>query len=199
MSADILLVDDDPKVLEIVSVSLGRQGYRVRTAATGREALQHAAEATPHLMILDLELPDMSGIDVLDSIRDDHETIPVLVLSAQNDVETRVAALDGGADEYIHKPVSLRELHVRVDAALRRTSRARSLDHRNIELESEIEHEREEVTRVERSFKRHMLSMRTLLTVSQDLNRAQQPDELIKTASLTLVGELRVSSLAIFG
>lgn len=199
MSADILLVDDDPKLLEIVSVSLGRQGYKVRTAATGREALETAAGSPPHLLILDIDLPDMSGIDVLDAIRDDHETLPVLVLSGQNDVDSRVAALDGGADEFINKPVSLRELRVRVDAALRRTSRARSLDHRNLELESEIEHEREETTRVAKSFKRHMLSMRTLLTVSQDLNRAQQSDELIKTASLTLVGELRVSSLAIFG
>jgi putative nucleotidyltransferase with HDIG domain len=199
VSADILLVDDDPKVLEIVSVSLGRQGYRVRTATSGREALEHASAAPPHLLILDLQLPDMSGIEVLDNIRDEHETIPVLILSAHNDVEARVAALDGGADEFIHKPVSLRELNVRVDAALRRTSHARSLDHRNLELESEIEHEREETTRVARSFKRHLLSMRTLLTVSQDLNRAQQSDELVKTASLTLVGELRVSSLAIFG
>jgi putative nucleotidyltransferase with HDIG domain len=192
-------VDDDPKVLEIVSVSLGRHGYRVRTAATGREALEHASGAPPHLLILDINLPDMSGIEVLDNIRDDHETLPVLVLSAHNDVESRVAALDGGADEFINKPVSLRELLVRVDAALRRTSRARSLDHRNVELESEIELEREENTRVAKNFKRHMLSMRTLLTVSTDLNRAQQSDELIKTASLTLVGELRVSSLAIFG
>lgn len=199
MGADILLVDDDPKVLEIVSVSLGRQGYRVRTASTGREALEHAAGTPPHLMILDLELPDMSGIEVLDNIRDEHETLPVLVLSAQSDLEARVAALDGGADEYLLKPISLRELHVRIDAALRRTSRARSLGHRNLELESEIEQEREQTTRVNRSFKRHMLSMRTLLTVSQDLNRAQASDELIKTASLTLVGELRVSSLAIFG
>lgn len=199
MSADILLVDDDPKVLEIVSVSLARQGYRVHTAATGREALERAAETPLHLLILDIQLPDMSGIDVLDAIRDDHETLPVLVLSAQNDVDSCVAALNGGADEFIKKPVSLRELSVRVDAALRRTSRAQSLDHRNLELESEIEHEREETTRVAKSFKRHMLSMRTLLTVSQDLNRAQQSDELIKTASLTLVGELRVSSLAIFG
>ena len=199
MSADILIVDDDPKLLEIVSVSLARQGYKVRTAASGREALAHTSASLPHLMILDLELPDMSGIDVLDTIRDDHETLPVLVLTAQNELEARVRALDGGADEFISKPVSLRELHVRVDAALRRTSRARSLDHRNVELESEIEQEREETTRVAKSFKRHMLSMRTLLNVSQDLNRAQQSDELVKTASLTLVGELRVSSLAIFG
>lgn len=199
MSADILLVDDDPKLLEIVSASLNRKGYRVRTAATGREALEHASGKAPHLLILDLDLPDMSGIEVLDNIRDDHETLPVLVLSAQNDIESRVAALDGGADEFIHKPVSLRELQVRVDAALRRTSRARSLDHRNLELESEIEQEREETTRVAKNFKRHMLSMRTLLTVSADLNRSHQSDELIKTASLTLVGELRVSSLAIFG
>ena len=96
MSADILLVDDDPKLLEIVSVSLSRQGYRVRTAATGREALEHAAGSPPHLLILDLDLPDMSGIDVLDHIRDDHETLPVLVLSAQDDVDSRVRALDGG-------------------------------------------------------------------------------------------------------
>lgn len=199
MSADILLVDDDPKLLEIVSVSLSRQGYRVRTAATGKEALEHATGAVPHLLILDLDLPDMSGIEVLDNIRDENETLPVLVLSAQDDLEARVAALDGGADEFILKPVSLRELHVRVDSALRRTSRARSLDNRNIELESEIEQGREEASQLTRSFKRHMLSMRTLLTVSQDLNRAQQLDELVKTASLTLVGELRVSSLAIFG
>lgn len=199
MSADILLVDDDPKLLEIVSVSLSRQGYRVRTAATGREALEHATGTPPHLLILDLDLPDMSGIDVLDNIRDDHETLPVLVLSAQDDVDSRVAALDGGADQYILKPVSLRELHVRIDSALRRTSRARSLDNRNLELESEISQEREESSALTRSFKRHLLSMRTLLTVSQDLNRAQLLDELVKTASLTLVGELRVSSLAIFG
>jgi putative nucleotidyltransferase with HDIG domain len=199
MSADILLVDDDLKLLDIVSTSLSRQGYRVRTAATGREALEHATGAPPHLLILDLDLPDMNGIEVLDNIRDENENIPVLVLSAQNDVEARVAALDGGADQFILKPVSLRELHVRIDSALRRTSRARSLDHRNVELESEIEQGREEAEQLTRSFKRHMLSMRTLLNVSQDLNRAQELEELVKTASLTLVGELRVSSLAIFG
>ena len=90
-----------------------------------------------------------------------------------------MAALDGGADQFIRKPVSLRELHVRIDSALRRTSHARSLDHRNLELESEIEQERSESSQLERSFKRHMLSMRTLLTVSQDLNRAQQLEELV--------------------
>lgn len=199
MSADILLVDDDIKLLEIISVSLARHGYSVRTAATGREALDHATGTPPHLLILDLDLPDMSGIEVLDNIRDDHETLPVLVLSAQDDLDARVAALDGGADEFLLKPVSLRELHVRIDSALRRTSRARSLDHRNLELESEIEQGREEASQLTKSFKRHLLSMRTLLTVSQDLNRAQQLEELVKTASLTLVGELRVSSLAIFG
>jgi hypothetical protein len=67
-----------------------------------------------------------------------------------------------------------------IDSALRRTSRARSLDHRNIELESEIEQGREEAEQLTRSFKRHLLSMRTLLTVSQDLNRAQELEELVK-------------------
>jgi len=200
VSADILLVDDDPKVLEIVSLALGRRGYRVHTAATGREALERASDMEHHLLILDLGLPDMSGIEVLDRIRDERgESVPVFFLSAETDPDARLNALEAGADDFLHKPVSLRELHSRIDAALRRSSRARTLDDRNVALEAEIERERTQAEHLSRHFKRHLLSMRTLLTVSHDLNRAQQSDQLIKTASLTLLGELRVSSLAIFG
>ena len=200
MSADILLVDDDPKVLEIVSLALNRRGLQVQTAATGREALAHAAEGAPQLVILDLGLPDMSGMEVLDRLRDgDGHDTPVFFLSAATDVDARVAALDRGADDFLHKPVSLRELHAKIDGALRRSQRARRIDVRNSELEAEVEHEREEAARLSKNFKRHVLSMRTLLTVSHDLNRALQSEEMIKVASLTLLGELRVSSLAIFG
>ena len=200
MSADILLVDDDPKVLEIMTLALSRRGHRVRTAMTGRDAIAQAADAAPHLMILDLGLPDMSGIEVLDRVRNEQgDALPVFFLSAETDIDARLQALEGGADDYLHKPISLRELHFKIDCALRRSSHTRSLDDRNVVLEAEIKEERAEAERLSKHFKRHVLSMRTLLTVSHDLNRALQSDALIKTASLTLLGELRVSSLAIFG
>lgn len=200
MSADILLVDDDPKVLEIVGLALGRHGHRVRTAANGHEALTQVAEAAPQLLILDLGLPDMSGIELLARFRDEGgEATPIFFLSAESDIDARLRALHAGADDYLQKPVSLRELHAKIDGALRRSQQTRALGDRNSALEAEVEHEREQATRMSKNFKRHVLSMRTLLTVSHDLNRALQSDELIKTASLTLLGELRVSSLAIFG
>jgi len=91
VSADILLVDDDPKVLEIVSVSLARQGYRVRTAPRVARRLAHAAGSAPHLLILGHRTPRHERHRRARWIRDDHETLPVLVLSAQNDVDSRVA------------------------------------------------------------------------------------------------------------
>jgi putative nucleotidyltransferase with HDIG domain len=200
MSADILLVDDDPKVLEIVGLALDRRGYRVHAAASGREALEHAAATSPHLLILDLGLPDMTGVELLERLRDGiGEAAPVFFLSAESDLDARLRALDRGADDFLQKPVSLRELQVKIDGALRRSQRTRALGDRNSALEAEVEQEREQAERMSKNFKRHVLSMRTLLTVSHDLNRALQSDELIKTASLTLLGELRVSSLAVFG
>jgi putative nucleotidyltransferase with HDIG domain len=200
MSADILLVDDDPKVLEIVSLALNRRGHRVRTAATGHEALAQASDAAPHVLIVDLGLPDMSGMELLERFRDERgDGTPVFFLSAETDMDARVRALDGGADDYLQKPVSLRELHAKIDGALRRSRHTRALGDRNTALEAEVEQERQQAARMSKNFKRHVLSMRTLLTVSHDLNRALQSDELIKAASLTLLGELRVSSLAIFG
>lgn len=200
MSADILLVDDDPKVLEILGVSLGRRGFRVCTAATGGEAIARASSESPALVVLDLGLPDMSGIEVLERLREvNGPGVPVLFLSAESDVEARVKALDQGADDFLVKPVSLRELHARIDGFLRRTSFTRALGDRAAELEVEIERGRELAVRSTRAFKRHLLSMRTLLTVSHDLNRSLQSEDLVKVASLTLVGELRVSSMAVFG
>jgi putative nucleotidyltransferase with HDIG domain len=195
MSAPILIVDDDPKILEVVGVSLGRRGYDVHTARTGSEALQRASEAQPELVILDLGLPDMTGMQVLERIRAAGGAT-VLFLSAEGDVDVRLDALNRGAEDFLVKPVSLEELHAKVDASLKRRAHVRSLGERNVALEAEIE---AGATKAKREFKRHLLSMRTLLTMSHDLNRAMQSDELIKVASLTLLGELKVSSMALFG
>jgi len=106
MSAEILLVDDDPKVLEIVGASLGRRGYHVSTAGTGREALEHAEQTHPELIILDLGLPDMTGLQVLERVRNTVEPdTPVLFISGNGDVDARVDALTGGAEDFMVKPV----------------------------------------------------------------------------------------------
>jgi putative nucleotidyltransferase with HDIG domain len=200
MDTEILLVDDDPKVLEILGVSLGRRGFNVHTATTGGEALERVSAQPPALVILDLGLPDMTGMDVLTKLRDDGApAVPVLFLSAEANVEARVNALDGGADDFLVKPVSIRELHAKINGALRRASQSRVLGTRTAALEAAIERGREYAARTAREFKKHLLSMRTLLTMSHDLNRTLQSGDLVKAATLTLVGELRVSSAAIFG
>jgi putative nucleotidyltransferase with HDIG domain len=199
MSANILLVDDDPKVLEILSVSLERRGYRVATASTGTGAISQTTASAPELIILDLALSDMTGYRVLEHVRETHGDDPaVLFLSAEAGVDARLQALDGGADDFLVKPVSLRELHSKVDKALRRGTRMRALGNNTRTLEAEVARGRERANHMSKEFKRHLLSMRTLLTMSHDLNRALQSEDLIKMASLTLLGELKVSSMAMF-
>ncbi len=199
MSANILLVDDDPKVLEILSVSLGRRGHRVATAANGSSAIEQTTSAPPELIILDLELSDMTGYRVLEHVRGTHgEDPPVLFLSGETDIDARLQALERGADDFLIKPISLRELHSKVDGALRRSTRVRALGTKKQTLEAEVALGQERATHMSREFKRHLLSMRTLLTMSHDLNRALRSDDLIKMASLTLLGELKVSSMALF-
>ncbi len=197
MNAQILLVDDDPKVREIIGVALGRHGYRVTSVATGGEALERTDDERPELIILDVGLPDMTGFEVLEHVRSGsaHET-PVLILSGETNIDTRLTALKGGAEDFLIKPVMLPELHVKVAGALRRGQRMRRLGVRNQELEMEVA---ENTERAKREFKRHLLSMRTLLAMSHDLNRALETDQLVKVASLTLLGELKASSMALFG
>ncbi|HEX5131090.1 MAG TPA: HD domain-containing phosphohydrolase [Candidatus Krumholzibacteria bacterium] len=195
MSAPILIVDDDPKILEVVGVSLSRRGYDVHTAGSGGEALERAATANPELVILDLGLPDMSGMQLLARMRETAD-VPVLFLSAESGMNARVAAIKSGAEDFLVKPVSLPELHAKVENSLKRRAYVRTLGERNQLLEAEVAQETE---RSRKEFKRHILSMRTLLAMSHDLNRAMQTDELVKVAALTLLGELKVSSMALFG
>ncbi len=197
MSAEILLVDDDPRILDIVGTSLGRRGYKVSTAVSGGQALESAQERRPELIILDLGLPDMTGIQVLEKVRGAVEPdTPILFISGDSDVEARVSALAGGAEDFILKPLQLSELHARIEGALRRCARIRTLGKRNVELAAKMATESE---RSSREFKRHILSMRTLLSMSNDLNRAMESEQLVKVASLTLLGELQASSMALFG
>jgi two-component system phosphate regulon response regulator PhoB len=120
--ARILVVEDERDIAALVAYHLTREGYRVRTAESGAEALQAVSHERPDLVILDLMLPGFSGYDILAELRRREATaeVPVIVLTARRDEEDRVKGLELGADDYVTKPFSPRELVLRVAAVLRR-------------------------------------------------------------------------------
>lgn len=119
MSPSILVVDDEPGIIEIASAYLCRDGFTVRTASTGRRALDAAATQMPDLLVLDLMLPDISGEEVCIALRRS-SSIPILMLTAKAAEADRLRGLALGADDYLVKPFSPRELVARVRTILRR-------------------------------------------------------------------------------
>jgi DNA-binding response OmpR family regulator len=117
----IAVVDDEPMVREVVTRYLRREGFRVVTAADGAKALELIATALPDVVVLDLMLPSVSGLDVLGALRR-RSDIPVILLTARSEESDRVLGLELGADDYVTKPFSARELAARVKSVLRRSS-----------------------------------------------------------------------------
>ena len=118
----VLIVDDEPQIRRLLTVTLEASGYRVLAAICGQEALVLAAQHRPALVILDLGLPDVSGQEVLRRLRE-WSHAPVIVLSVQDDEKGKVAALDAGADDYVTKPFNTDELLARLRVALRRSTK----------------------------------------------------------------------------
>jgi two-component system response regulator MprA len=118
----ILVVDDDPAVCGSIDRALRLEGYQVQTAATGGEALQALALDPPDALVLDLQLPDIDGLSVCQRMRSAGDDTPVLMLTARDAIQDRVAGLDAGADDYLVKPFALAELLARLRALLRRQS-----------------------------------------------------------------------------
>jgi two-component system, OmpR family, KDP operon response regulator KdpE len=119
----VLIVDDEPQILRALRINLRVRQYEVHTAATGAEALEMAAAHPPDLVILDLGLPDMEGVDVIAGLRG-WTAAPIIVLSGRADSADKVEALDAGADDYVTKPFGVEELLARMRAATRRTGAA---------------------------------------------------------------------------
>lgn len=114
----VLVIDDEPPIRKLLRMGLATQGYQVIEAPNARKALELLAEE-PDIVILDLGLPDMQGMDVLRSIREKNDGVPVVVLSSRADETAKVQALDFGADDYVTKPFGINELLARMRAALR--------------------------------------------------------------------------------
>ncbi len=118
----VLVVDDEPQIRRLLTVTLEANAYRVLAAVNGQEGVVLAAQHRPALVILDLGLPDVSGQEVLRRLREWSDT-PVIVLSVQDDEKGKVAALDAGADDYVTKPFNTDELLARLRVALRRSNK----------------------------------------------------------------------------
>ncbi len=123
MVAKILIIDDEPDVIDLVAMNLKAEGYKVLTADNGETGLAKAKSETPNLIVLDLMLPKMSGVEVCKALKRDAITgqIPVIMLTAKSDEVDRIVGLELGADDYVTKPFSPRELLLRVQSVLRRS------------------------------------------------------------------------------
>jgi two-component system KDP operon response regulator KdpE len=117
-ATNVLVIDDEVQIRRLLRVTLEAKGYKVFEACTGQEGLVEAAQRRPELVILDLGLPDMDGLDVLKRLRE-WSSVPVLVLSVRDGEEDKVAALDHGADDFVNKPFSSAELLARLRVAKR--------------------------------------------------------------------------------
>jgi two-component system OmpR family response regulator len=185
--ARILVVDDEPNITELVSMALRYEGFEVDVAADGRSALARAATFRPHLMVLDVMLPDLDGFGVLKRIRADGQQVSVVFLTARDATEDKVNGLTLGGDDYVTKPFSVEELVARVRAVLRRTGNgpgagSSRLTFADLELDEDTREvwrgdELIELTATEFKLLRYlMLNARRVLSKAQILDHVWQYD-----------------------
>jgi len=134
MAANILLVEDEPGIQELLKLNLGQAGHQVTAANDAEDALQYLRNTLPDVILLDWMLPGMSGIDLCKRLRSDnrYQPVPIIMLTARGEEQDKVAGLDTGADDYITKPFSPRELVSRIRAVLRR--RAPQMTEEEVEM-----------------------------------------------------------------
>jgi len=199
----ILLVDDEPSIQRAVGPLLRSRGYEVEIAGTGADALRAVAEHPPHLVVLDLGLPDIEGSEVCRRIRQ-QSAVPIVVLSARGGEADKVQALDLGADDYVTKPFGPEELLARIRVALRRTAGAAEPDEAGVLRAGDltVDYDRRRVLRAETEIRLtpkefellsllvrnrdRVLTHRAILKAIWGPHAVEQPEHL-----WTLVGQLR--------
>src|SRR5687768_13150992 len=121
----VLVVDDEIGILKVIRLELSAQGFHVLTASGGQEALKLAEEHRPDVVVLDIMMPDMTGLELMRQLKD-HSEVPIIFLTAKSGEKDKISGLDLGADDYIPKPFSPEELGARVRAVLRRSGRSQT-------------------------------------------------------------------------
>jgi two-component system, OmpR family, response regulator len=143
----ILVVDDETNITDLVATALRYEGFEVDTAATGRKALADTEVFRPHLVVLDVMLPDLDGFEILSRLRNEGRKVPVLFLTARDTVEDRVRGLTTGGDDYLTKPFSIEELVARIRAILRRVGENGEQSSKLEFADLELDHDSHEVWR----------------------------------------------------
>lgn len=176
----VLVVDDEQNIADVIAMALKYQGFAVETAGTGREALDGVASFRPHLIVLDVMLPDMEGFDVAERLGAQRARVPILFLTARDATEDKVRGLTMGGDDYVTKPFSLEELVARIRTILRRTGAAEPESGRLVFEDLELDEDTREVTRagapVDLTATEYRLLRYFLLNPRRVLTRAQLLD-----------------------
>ncbi len=179
----ILVVDDEPRYVQLVVVNLETAGYQVDTAHNGQEAVERVANAAPDLILLDVMMPIMDGFTACERIRE-FSTVPIIILTAKGEERDRVRGLDAGADDYVVKPFSAQELLARVRAVLRRAERQTdSSFHQPVysHHELQIDLARAQVTSDGMEIALTATEYRLLQTLAASEGRVQTPEDLLST------------------
>ena len=143
----ILVVDDEPNIIDVLTMALRFQGFEVETAATGEQALTAAASFKPQLMVLDIMLPDMEGFEVARRLGAQRAQVPIVFLTARDATEDKIRGLTLGGDDYVTKPFSLEELVARIRSILRRSGLAEPESSRLVFEDLELDEDAHEVSR----------------------------------------------------
>jgi len=177
-TARILVVDDDHRVVELLAVALGGRGYEVITAADGEEAIRQTLGQRPDLIVLDVRLPRRSGFEVCELLRRDTElgAIPIVMVSAAGEAEARLQAFARGADDYLTKPFSPRELMARIQRLLVRSRDANEARRRTRDLERELHRVQDESRRAQADTRREQKLRELAFGVGGEIQRALDPD-----------------------
>ena len=173
----VLVVDDEPNIVDVVSMALRFQGFGVETASTGEEALARVNAFRPHLMVLDVMLPDMEGFDVAQRLGAQRARVPIIFLTARDATDDKIRGLTLGGDDYVTKPFSLEELVARIRSILRRSGLAEPESSRLTFEDIELDEDAHEVTRagknVELTATEYRLLRYLMLNPRRVLTRAQ--------------------------
>jgi DNA-binding response OmpR family regulator len=194
--ATILVVEDDPRVVELLHIALGAHGFRVLSALNGDDGWRMLTDDPPDLAIFDVRLPRRSGLDLVESVRREPALaqLPVILVSALAETESRLAGLARGADDYLAKPFSPKELVARVRRMLARAEESRALLRRNHELIAEVERSRSDLRRLNLDLRREFWVKDAFLALSQELASARRVEDVASIVLLSLSSHLGVAS-----
>ena len=173
----VLVVDDEPNIADVISMALRYEGFDVETAANGADALASVESYRPHLMVLDVMLPDMEGFDVAKRLGAERAGVPIIFLTARDATEDKIRGLTTGGDDYVTKPFSLEELVARIRSILRRSGLAEPESSRLVFEDLELDEDAHEVSRagepVELTATEYRLLRYFMLNPRRVLTRAQ--------------------------